>query len=172
MSDHPSPTLAPSDDAIWAPAVGFPGYFVSDEGHVLSVKGGHPRVLRANRRPNGYLAVTPYCAGKPRNGAEVHVLVTTAFHGPRPSGLLVRHLDGNRLNNRATNLCWGTGTENQFDAVMHGANRESTKTHCKNGHPFDDVNTRRYFRRDGRVQRVCRQCEKDRPRNRQRDVKA
>jgi hypothetical protein len=51
----------------------------------------------------------------------VHQLVCEAFHGPRPtSEHQVRHLDGNRLNNHATNLAWGTREENDADRKLHG----------------------------------------------------
>lgn len=47
-------------------------------------------------------------------------LVCAAFHGPRLSGLMVRHLDGNSLNDHADNLAWGTAAENSADAIRHG----------------------------------------------------
>ena len=31
-----------------------------------------------------------------------------------------RHLDGNRLNNKANNLAWGTHSQNQMDKHRHG----------------------------------------------------
>jgi hypothetical protein len=31
-----------------------------------------------------------------------------------------RHLDGNRLNNHLSNLCWGTHQENIDDQIRHG----------------------------------------------------
>jgi len=50
----------------------------------------------------------------------VPVTVATAFHGPCPTGLEVRHLDNNKLNNVATNLKWGTSAENAQDRVRAG----------------------------------------------------
>jgi hypothetical protein len=50
----------------------------------------------------------------------VHTAVCIAFHGPRPDGLIVRHLDGNLLNNQAHNLRWGTQEENEADKILHG----------------------------------------------------
>jgi HNH endonuclease len=43
---------------------------------------------------------------------RVHQMVCEAFHGPRPDGYIVMHLDENPLNNRADNLAWGTRKEN------------------------------------------------------------
>jgi hypothetical protein len=57
----------------------------------------------------------------------VHALVCEAFHGPRPNGLEVRHLDGNRANNAASNLAWGTSRENQADKAMHGTSAAGSR---------------------------------------------
>lgn len=54
----------------------------------------------------------------------VHHAVLLAFVGPRPEGLLTRHLDGNCLNNRLDNLRYGTKSENSADFYRHKAERE------------------------------------------------
>lgn len=41
------------------------------------------------------------------------------------------------------------------------------KTHCLNGHEFDDANTYVYTRKDGREYRMCRECQRKRDRARQ-----
>jgi len=51
---------------------------------------------------------------------RVHRLILEAFVGPCPSGMQCRHLDGDSLNNRLDNLCWGTQKENADDAARHG----------------------------------------------------
>lgn len=44
---------------------------------------------------------------------KVHQLVCEAFHGPKPfEKSVVIHIDENSLNNRASNLKWGTQKEN------------------------------------------------------------
>lgn len=41
------------------------------------------------------------------SGGFVHIIVATAFHGPRPSkDHIVHHVDHNKLNNSASNLMW------------------------------------------------------------------
>jgi hypothetical protein len=45
--------------------------------------------------------------------------VAEAFHGPRPNGNVIRHLDGNRYNNAATNLAYGLPQENVNDTIKH-----------------------------------------------------
>jgi hypothetical protein len=50
----------------------------------------------------------------------VHRLVATAFLGPRPAGLEVRHLNGDPTDCRLANLAYGTPAENGQDRVRHG----------------------------------------------------
>jgi hypothetical protein len=47
-------------------------------------------------------------------------MVADAFHGARPSGYQANHKDGNRLNNRASNLEWVTPEENRrhYETVL------------------------------------------------------
>lgn len=50
----------------------------------------------------------------------IHRVVLESFVGPRPEGQECRHLNGNPLDNRLENLCWGTRKENAHDAIKHG----------------------------------------------------
>lgn len=77
-----------------------------------------PVQLSLNGRKYPYFRVSLY-AGKVRN-ACIHSLLMEVFVGPRPPGMEVRHLDGNPLNNRLDNLCYGTHAENMRDAAVHG----------------------------------------------------
>lgn len=64
----------------------------------------------------------------------LHILVCEAFHGPRPKGMWVRHLDGDCANPRADNLAWGTPKENMEDQAKHGTRIRSTT------HPLAKLN--------------------------------
>lgn len=89
-----------------------------------------------------------------RRTMHVHTAVALAFCGPRPEGAMVRHLDGDRANNAARNLAWGTRSENMLDSVEHGTHRNAAKTHCLRGHDLavDGVV------RNG--QRECKACRR------------
>jgi hypothetical protein len=86
---------------------------------------------------------------------RVHVLVCETFHGLKPTAAHeVRHLNGNRSQSHASNLQWGTRSENVRDAVNHGTHNHIRKTHCVNGHEFTPENT---IRR-AKGTRQCRVC--------------
>lgn len=152
------------DDAeMWLPAVGWEGiYEVSDLGRVRSVPRINSRGWRERgriRKPSadgsGYYQISLWSNNRGRN-KHVHVLVAEAFYGPRPVGMEVRHLDGDRRNNVASNLRWGTDSENKMDTVLHGTHRYSRRTHCDNNHEFTPDNTS--IRSDGG--RRCKTCKR------------
>jgi len=47
----------------------------------------------------------------------------------------------------------------------------ASKTHCPQGHPYDESNTRRVIRRNGLIQRQCKACDRDRNNRRYREIK-
>ncbi len=102
----------------------------------------------------------------------VHQLVTESFIGARPPGLEVCHNNGDPGDNRLSNLRYGTRSENTFDRVRHGTHHEAIKTHCPQGHPYDEINTLVYTRPSGETDRRCRACRREQSRNRMRRVRA
>lgn len=103
----------------WKPVAGFEGlYEVSDIGRVRGLKRGKVRSLHVNSS-SPHLWLDLWKEAKHTN-AFVHVLVLSAFVGPRPPGMSCRHLDGDATNNRVANLRWGTVAENTADKIRHG----------------------------------------------------
>lgn len=145
----------------WAPVPGYEGrYEVSTAGRVRSYAFSRPKILSQSiRRDDGYPRVTLILAGV-RKTVAVHRLVATAFLGPRPDGLETRHLDGNAGNPRLENLRYGTPSQNAFDRIRHGTNRNAIKTHCPRNHEYTPDNT--YV--SPRGQRNCRTCARERRR--------
>lgn len=147
----------------WRPIPGHPEYEVSNQGRVKSWRkyngGPAPRIRKpvASGRM-GHLYVQLATAPCESVRRPVHQLVLEAFVGPRPDGMVTRHLDGNPTNNHLDNLAYGTPRENTADMFRHGTyvNGMSRRTHCPQGHAYDDENT--WVDKTGR--RHCRTCRK------------
>lgn len=86
-----------------------------------------------------------------RKSAFVARLMAEAF--VPGSGECVRHLDGNPHNNTLENLAWGSHKDNAQDTLRHGRNHFKNRTHCPQGHPYDEENTLHY-----KGYRHCREC--------------
>ena len=94
----------------WKPIPDFPGYEVSDQGHVRSL-----RILKPGIQTSGYYVVgLRGTSGKPQSKL-VHQLVLTAFAGPCPNGQECCHNDSDRTNNRLENLRYDTPSGNHRD---------------------------------------------------------
>lgn len=103
---------------------GVQGYDATEGGSIVSTssnwRGYGAREMRQHLSKDGYLRVRLTVDGR-RKWHSVHRLVCRAFHGEQPSpNHEVRHIDGSRDNNRASNLAWGTKSENACDRVTHG----------------------------------------------------
>lgn len=93
-------------------------YYARDDGTIYSTY-GKGRVLKPGIGTNGRPHVNLVLDGK-RHTLSVHVLICEAFHGPRPEGMTVSHLDGNILNNKPSNLAWETWSDNHHRKIEHG----------------------------------------------------
>lgn len=104
---------------------GFPGYFIAADGRVLSClpwRGTFGRTLAQGRNKDGYRTVQVSVPGSRRSVVLfVHKLVAKHFLPRRPSHRhQLRHLNGNKDDNRAANLAWGTAKQNAADRAKHG----------------------------------------------------
>jgi len=148
-------TMGSGEDVseTWRTIPGFgEKYEVSSIGRVRAIATGHIKGITESR---GYLRTTLYYKG--RHGPRVHQLVALAFIGPRPAGMEVRHLDGDRKNNAPANLRYGTHAENIRDQVAHGTTRNgrAERTHCPRGHAYAPENT---YLNGPTKKRGCREC--------------
>lgn len=103
----------------WRDVVGFEAdYEVSSHGRVRRRETG--RILRPWNAAKSYHYVH-LCGMNRRRKVGVHVLVTEAFHGHRPSPRHeVAHWDGVGTHNIMDNLRWATHAENLQDQRRHG----------------------------------------------------
>ena len=78
-----------------------------------------PRILKFGKDKNGYNKVRLRSDGS-HFDRRVATLVAIAWHGERPAGMIVRHIDGSKTNDTPGNLKWGSYKENSNDSKRHG----------------------------------------------------
>lgn len=99
-------------------------YRVTREGYVEALRDDDTwmRLHTYRAAGNGYPTVRLWLNGK-RKGYQVHRLVAQEFLPPKPfARAVLRHLDGDQTNSAASNLEWGTQSENIHE--MHGHQRQ------------------------------------------------
>lgn len=162
-----------SPPETWKPVVGWEGFYdVSNQGRVKSVtrkiqrSNGCPqtvreRVLKQTQNKSGHMYVSLRRPGE-HFPVTVHTLVMAAFVGPRPESMEVCHIDGDPTNNWASNLRYGTRSDNLHDLVRHGGHHQARKTHCIRGHVLAGPNLVASYMKRGR--RNCLACGRARSR--------
>ena len=98
---------------------GFPGYLVTPDGVVWSIREGQPRKLITSMH-KGYVHAQIKSAPGRHNQRKmpVHQVVLLAFVGPVPAGQEVRHKDGDPSNCCLGTLEYGTRSQNIGDAKL------------------------------------------------------
>lgn len=113
----------------WRDIPGYPGYQASSLGRVRSLdkqvrcNGGtrirKGRVLSPVTHHSGYIVYTLHNGGL-QKAVFGHRVVMQAFVGVEPENHVTCHKDGNRQNNRLSNLRYDTRTNNEQDKREHG----------------------------------------------------
>lgn len=99
---------------------GFPDYYITDQGDVISFKNEEPRILKTfcNRHGHEYVQLSDRWGFKKK--LLVHRLVAEAFLSNDEGYPVVRHLNDNPKDNDVENLAWGTFKDNHNDCVRNG----------------------------------------------------
>lgn len=106
-------------EEVWKDVEGMDKYQVSNTGLVRNKKTNclmHQKIGRDGHYLSVYLTNNGH-----ENTYRVHRLVAEAFLGKQP-GMMVNHIDGNKLNNHVDNLEWCTARENNLHAIKTGLN--------------------------------------------------
>lgn len=120
--------------AEWRAIAEFPSYEISSNGNVRRISDS--RMMSPKPDGSGYVRVTFSTPGR-KSYRYIHRLLAITFHG-EPNGLIARHINGDRLDNRAENIRYGTHRDNRMDAVKHGT--------ARNGGPRFDADGRACLR--------------------------
>ncbi len=146
---------------VWRDAVGYEGlYEVSSLGKIRSqrrvVGAAHKsiavrrgRVLSQATKNNGYKQVTMVDDHGKHKSMLVHRVTLLAFHGEPSDGQIGRHLDGNKANNVATNLRWGTYSQNNGEDKRAQGTMPLGEAHHNAKLTPDDVRDMRALRANG-----------------------
>lgn len=132
---------------------GYPGYAVDRHGEVLSCRQGggtrprvvdrwhalHPTPVRTGKNKPAYANIIPRVAGRAVL-VRVHQFVLWTFRGPCPAGMEGCHKNGRGLDNRLSNLRWGTPSSNNIDKARHGTSNRGEQ------HPLAKLTARDVLR--------------------------
>lgn len=111
---------------VWKAVPNYEGlYEISNHGRFASLRKDGRFFRKLNEKTHYLSASVKSLNGGTQKCFYIHTLVAQVFIGPRPDGLVVRHLDGNRYNNHVSNLAYGTNSQNVADAVKHGTYKGS-----------------------------------------------
>jgi hypothetical protein len=95
---------------------GYDGYYADNLGNIYNARCHR---LAVHPHPEGYVRLRIQQGTKSKN-VLVHRLVALAFHGYPQDRCVVQHINGDKTDNRAENLKWGTHAENTEDSKFHG----------------------------------------------------
>jgi hypothetical protein len=96
-------------------------YQVSNHGRIQSKASGDWKEMTLTIKDTGYPNASLRHDGKQKK-VTIHILVAMLFLGERPDGLVINHIDGNKLNNCVWNLEYVTAAENNRHAQIMGLN--------------------------------------------------
>lgn len=104
----------------------FPSYSFISDGTVISASRREPFAMKPIKM-GAYVGLQLKADDGALRKEYLHRLICEAFHGPCPDGHVCRHLDGDKTNNSASNLAWGTQSQNNKDKAKHGTSPDGER---------------------------------------------
>lgn len=122
------------------PITGFPGYLIDEDGNITIAKTGAK--LKCQTKKTGYVETCLH----DEDGAHyllLHRLVAKEFCEGYEDGKEVNHIDGDKQNNRASNLEWVSHRDNLRHAYESGLRKDDVTprrvrgTNIETGEQYD-----------------------------------
>lgn len=137
---------------IWKPIPNFSGYEVSNLGNIKSYLKLGPgwdfnkksQIRKTQIGTNGYLSLFLYSKDKEKKFFTVGSLVLLTFIGPCPPKKEICHNDGDRLNNKLSNLRYDSRKNNHKDKKKHGT-QKCGQDHYLSKYSDNDIKEMRYL---------------------------
>lgn len=132
------------DREVWKPIRDFPGYEVSSHGRIRGFRDFHGTItenatmLKPRVNKDGYYELTLYTSDHKKITKRVHRVVAETYLGVHP-GLVVNHINGNKLDNRVSNLEFVTAAENSTLASESDLYRTKTVRIVETGKVYKSI---------------------------------
>jgi hypothetical protein len=167
-----------SEPELWCPVVEWEGFYeVSSLGRVRSCERRVMRSASARRGPS--LVTIQSKIRRPTHGGKqspyprvylwrehigvskmVHHMVLEAFVGPKPPDAVANHIDGNKQNNRVSNLQWCSRSYNNVHAMDIGLVQMRGEAHFAHKYSTEQVRAIRHMAKDGMsLVAIAKHCE-------------
>ena len=126
----------------WKDIDGYPGYQAGTEGHIRSCRNYRGKltdtyhILKSSINKHGYYELSLYTVDKKKVTKRVHQLIASTFLGEH-QGFVVDHINGNKLDNRISNLHYVTASMNSTLASQTGLYRTKPVKLVETGEIFN-----------------------------------
>ena len=107
---------------LYAPVDGFPWYLACSDGYVINTESG--LVLKNQKKKTGYREVCLYDEYSKPHYFLLHRIIATCFCENKESREEVNHIDGDKGNNKSSNLEWVSRAQNLKHAFEQGLRKD------------------------------------------------
>lgn len=105
---------------------GFEGYYVTQDGIVVTTRQGQPKLRKFTADVDGYMVISAVKNGRKGKLKRSRAVALAWISNAKPNLYnTVCHNDGTRTNDHVSNLRWATFRENMLDKRLHGTNVNS-----------------------------------------------